>query len=298
MRLLSGVLVGSASAAPRAAGLDSQEVAAATNILDTIGITRTATPERTTQIRGGYSFKGDEMPESGQWLHPDRTRSTTSRCGCPTRPGIKPNFASFTGKTYTLDPADHKAYPKLHFFGTTADGAGGGTFTLLYTDNTTAHGHRELRRLVRGRHGTGAHRDRPAQRPEHDHGLRRRAAARSSTSGRQPAADEAAPGLADAAGTNSGGNVRAYLMALTLEEPGGSFEMPDLDRASTRSRTTTPRRSPRPMSSVSPTAERLAHDRAADHAHGHRRDRRLGRRADPVPDQRRARRSSTRARST
>ncbi len=28
--------------------------------------------------------------------------------------------------------------------------------------------------------------------------------------------------------TNAGGNVRAYLMAMTLEEPGGSFEMPDL----------------------------------------------------------------------
>ena len=67
--ILSGVLVGSASAAPRAAGLDSQEVAAATNILDTIGITRTATRAK-TQIRGGYSFKGDEMPESGRVATP------------------------------------------------------------------------------------------------------------------------------------------------------------------------------------------------------------------------------------
>jgi hypothetical protein len=225
--ILSCVLVGSASAAPRVVGVDSQEVAPATNILDTIGITRTATRAK-TQIRGGYSFKGDEMPESGRVATPGQDAVDDVPLRMPDTSGDLPNFASFTGKTYTLDPADHKAYSKLHFFGTTADGAGGGTFTLLYTDNTTAQ-------------VTVNFADWCAAGTETAHIAIGPLSGRNTTTGsdgarcsifhapvNNPQPTKLLQGWTMPPSTNTGGNVRAYLMAMTLEEPGGSFEMPDL----------------------------------------------------------------------
>lgn len=206
-----------------------QELAAptVTNILDTIGITRTATRAK-SQIRGGYSFKGDEMPTSNTVATPGQDTVDDVPLRMPDTSGDKPNFASFTGKTYTLDPADQKLYSKLHFFGTTADGAGGGTFTLRYTDGTTAQ-------------TTVNFADWCAAGTATAHIAIGPLSGRNTTTGsdgarcsifhapvNNPQPTKTLVGWTMPTSTNAGGNVRAYLMAMTLEEPGGSFEMPDL----------------------------------------------------------------------
>ncbi|MDA0182253.1 DUF1080 domain-containing protein [Solirubrobacter phytolaccae] len=208
-----------------------QELAApaVTNILDTIGITLPAT-RANTQIRGGYSFKGDEMPPSNTVATPGQDALDDVPLRMPDTSGTKANFASFTGKTYTLDPADQKAFTKFHVFGTTADGAGGGTFRFNYTDGTfaditvnfadwcgtpTLPAHIAIGPLS-GRYTTGGSGSDGARCSIFHVPVDNPNPTKKLASWRMPTS------------TNTGGNVRAYLMAMTLEEPGGSFEMPDL----------------------------------------------------------------------
>lgn len=232
--ILLCALVGSAGAAPvREAPLDrenqqtGQELAAATNILDTIGITRTATRAK-SQIRGGYSFKGDEMPESNSIATPGQDTADDVPLRMPDTSGDLPNFASFTGKVFDLDPADHKLYSRLHFFGTTADGAGGGTFTLRYTDGTTAPVTVNFADWCQ-----------PPAAPSHY--AIGPLSGRNTTTGsdgapcsifhiavNNPQPTKQLAGWTMPPSTNAGGNIRAYLMAMTLEEPSGAFETPDL----------------------------------------------------------------------
>ena len=83
----------------------------------------------------------------------------------PDTGGEVPNLAEFRGQTLTLRAADQQVYSKIHFFGTTADGSGGGNFMLRFSDDTHADGQRRRSRLVRqpGRHGRPPRRDRPAE---------------------------------------------------------------------------------------------------------------------------------------
>ena len=55
----------------------------------------------------------------------------------PDTSGNLPNLAAFGGQTLTLAADDRKGYTRIHFFGTTADGSGGGDFLLTYSDGST-----------------------------------------------------------------------------------------------------------------------------------------------------------------
>jgi hypothetical protein len=131
----------------------------------------------------------------------------------------------------TLRAEDQKPYAKLHFFGTTTDGGpAGGTFTLTYDDNSTAtvnvqwpdwcasgnaNAHFAIGPLSQRYRVTGSDGARcgiyhyPVTNPHPDRKL---------VSVTLPASTSG----------STGANTQAYLMALTLEEPTGLFEMPDL----------------------------------------------------------------------
>ena len=228
------------------------------------------------------------MPPSGTVGTPPDDAADDVPLRMPDTSGTKPNLAEFRGQTLTLDPADQKNFTKLHFFGTTADGSGGGTFTLKYDtgpDQTVAVAFADWCATPTA---AGAHRDRPADPALPDDRRRRCALLDLPRRDRQSGADAQArlghaaagddrrrhrhPGVPD--GAHARGGRRAPTRCPT--SPG-----------STSSRTTTPRPSPTSRSAGEPSARRLVHDRAADHDHRHRRGRRLRRRADPVPDQRR-----------
>ena len=55
----------------------------------------------------------------------------------PDTTGNEPNFAAFQGQMLTLREEDRGNYTRIHFFGTTADGSGGGDFLLTYDDGST-----------------------------------------------------------------------------------------------------------------------------------------------------------------
>ena len=138
------------------------------------------------------------------------------------------NLAEYRGQTLTLDPADQKNYAKLHLFGTTADGTGTGTYTFKYetgADTTasvtfpdwcgsvTPPAHIAIGPLS-GRYT-----------PTGSDGAR--------CSIYHVALDNPAPTRKLVAvqlppNTTPAGNARSYLMALTLEDAQGNFEMPNL----------------------------------------------------------------------
>ena len=158
-----------------------QELAAATNIFTTIGITR-ANTRANGQIRGGWTFIGEEMPPSGTVGVAPNDAADDVPVRMPDTTGTVANLAEYRGQTLTLDPADQKNYTKLHFFGTTADGTGTGTYTFKYDDGRGRDRVGHVPGLVRHGHAAGAHRDRPAQRPLHADGRPTARAARSTTS--------------------------------------------------------------------------------------------------------------------
>ena len=113
--------------------------AEAANLFDTVGITNTAN-RANSQINGNppYSLPAEPMPASGSIV---LTSPQDSQDDVPFRmpdtTGVKPNFAGFRGQSLTLKADIQKPYTRIHFFGTTADGSGGGNVTLRFADNTT-----------------------------------------------------------------------------------------------------------------------------------------------------------------
>lgn len=202
--------------------------AAAPSVLDTIGITRPDTRAK-SEINGGYSFKGDLMPASESVTEGPNDTVDDVPLRMPDTTGNEDNFAGFNGQTLELSAGQQRKYTKLHFFGTTADGAGSGDFTLIYTDDSretvtvgfadwcqgaSAGSHIAIGPIPGRYTRTGEDGapcsifHRPVDNPHPDRTLK---------SVKLPAS------------TTGGGVIRAYLMALTLEEEGSGFRMPYLD---------------------------------------------------------------------
>ena len=55
----------------------------------------------------------------------------------PDTTGNRSNLAAYRGQPFTIKADQQKAYTALHFFGTSADGTGGGTYTLRFADGTS-----------------------------------------------------------------------------------------------------------------------------------------------------------------
>ena len=219
---------GSTVFSPAACVGERQAVAAAPSILDAIGITRPDT-RADSDINGGYSFKGDLMPASKSVTEGPNDTEDDVPLRMPDTTGTVPNFAGFNGQTLELAAGMQRQYERLHFFGTTADGAGGGDFTLIYADDSKATvnvsfadwcqsasaGSHIAIGPIPGRYtetgDDGApcsifHR--PIDNPHKDRVLK---------------AVQLPPD------TDANDPIRAYLMALTLEEAGSTFRMPYLD---------------------------------------------------------------------
>lgn len=204
--------------------------AGAADLFTTIGITRSETRQN-SQINGNppYSLPAEEMPPSGTVGVPPDDSADDVPLRMPDTSGTKPNLAEFRGQTLTLVDAHQRNFSKLHFFGTTADGSGGGTFTLKYdtgADQTVAVSfpdwcgsatpptHIAIGPLTKRWRVTG---EDGARCSIYHVALDNPAPTRKLVSVTLPPA------------TSGGGTAtRAYLMALTLEEAAGNFVMPDL----------------------------------------------------------------------
>jgi hypothetical protein len=200
-------------------------------LFTTVGITSNA-QRQFSQINGNppYSLPAEEMPTSGTVVTPPADASDDVPMRMPDTSGTKPNLADFRGQTLTLDPSDQKNYTKLHFFGTTADGTGGGTFTLKYDTgadatvavtfaawcgSATAPVHVAIGPLSQRYRATGN--SDGARCSIYHVAIDNPAPTRKLVSVQLPPAT-----------TGGGTATRAYLMGLTLEEPGNTFETPDL----------------------------------------------------------------------
>lgn len=199
------------------------------SIFNAIGITRPETRQN-TNIRGGYSFKGDLMPASESVTEGPNDSADDVPLRMPDTTGTKPNFAGFNGQTLDLPQAYQQKYSKLHFFGTTADGAGGGTFTLNYVEGGSstvtinypdwcqggnANAHIAIG-PVPGRYTSGGSGSDGANCSIFHYPVN------------NPEPTKTLKSVVLPNGTNAGGNIRAYLMALTFEEADGGFRMPNL----------------------------------------------------------------------
>jgi hypothetical protein len=192
------------------------------NLFTTIGITTEATRDN-SGIRGPYSLPAEEMPPSRTVGVPPNDVQDDVPLRMPDTTGNLPNLAAFEGQVLTLRPEDQKNYAKIHFFGTSADGSGGGNFTLNYEGGATqtvavsfpdwcSSGHWAI--------GPLSKRWRPG------------------TSDGAPCGIFHVPANADPTkkllsvtfppNTASGPPEVAYLMSLTLEQPDGGFELPDM----------------------------------------------------------------------
>jgi hypothetical protein len=201
------------------------------NLFTTIGITEFANRDR-SEIRGPYSFPAQEMPPSGTRGPAPEDTFDEVPVRMPDTSGLVSNLAAFRGQTLPLRAADQRIYSKIHFFGTTADGNGGGDFLLRFSDGsqqivpvafndwcqaaTTPSLHVAI--------GPLSQRHRPS--PNNSDGARCSifhvpadvAGGKTLTSVTLPRGTT----------SGSGGNRVAYLMGLTLEEPNGGFRSPDL----------------------------------------------------------------------
>lgn len=214
-----------------------KQLAEVQDIFDTIGITTEAN-RGNAQIYGNpspYAYIAETMPPSRSVGVPGDDTFDDVPVRMPDTRGVVPNLASFAGQEFVLPEAQRKAYSKIHYFGSTTDAAGGqpsgGEFTLTFADGTTetvlvrfrdwvqtggdANDHIAITSAGRytrtGTQGTPFHIfHRPIAVSEANRG-------KVLTSIKLP--PNSTPGNA---------NTRAYLMALTLEEAGGTFEMPIL----------------------------------------------------------------------
>ena len=204
----------------------------AASLFTTVGITSSG-QRQFSQINGNptpYSLPAEEMPSSGTVVTPPADASDDVPLRMPDTSGTKANLADFRGQTLTLDPSDQKNYTKLHFFGTTADGTGGGTFTLKYDTgadatvavtfadwcgSATAPVHVAIGPFTQRYRTTGSD---TARCSIYHVAIDNPAPTRKLVAVQLPPAT-----------TGGGAATRAYLMALTLEEVGNNnFETPDL----------------------------------------------------------------------
>ncbi len=203
-----------------------------TNLFDTIGITRSET-RGNSGIFGeptNYSLPSEEMPPSRTVGPGPDDEADDVPLRMPDTSGNVPNLAAFHGQTLTLRPEDQKPYSKIHLFGMTTDGGpAGGDFVLRYSDNSTQSIRVDFRDWCNQQ-----------DTPEH-HVAIGPLTQRYRTVGEDgaPCSIYHVPKTAQAAktlvsvtlpSTTTPGDppIQGYLMALTLEEPSGLFEMPDL----------------------------------------------------------------------
>jgi PKD repeat protein len=203
-----------------------------TSLFDTIGITRSETRQN-SGIFGeptNYSLPAEEMPPSRTVGPGPDDDFDAVPLRMPDTSGNVPNLAAFHGQTLTLRPEDQKAYSKIHFFGMTTDGGpAGGDFVLRYSDNSTQTIPVQFRDWCQQQDSAAHH---VAIGP-----LSQRY--RTEGSDGAPCSIFHVPKDAQAGKTlvsvtlpssTTPGEppIQSYLMALTLEEPTGLFEMADL----------------------------------------------------------------------
>ncbi|MGH2947889.1 MAG: OmpL47-type beta-barrel domain-containing protein, partial [Solirubrobacteraceae bacterium] len=198
------------------------------NIFTTIGITEEGNKQNSA-IRGPYSLPAEEMPPSRQIVIPPDDDEDDVPLRMPNTSGTVANLAEFRGQTLTLREEDRGVFPRVHFFGTTADGSGGGDFTLSYSDGTsetvnvffpdwcqmgtTDEHHPAI--------GPLSHRHTPTGQDGAPCGVFHMPA---DGLPEKTLVSVTLPPSTD----GSGGNTRSYLMALTLETADGDFVTPDL----------------------------------------------------------------------
>ena len=206
------------------------------NIFDTIGITQADT-RANGQINGTpqkYSYVAEQMPPSRSVGIPGNDEDAVDDVPLrmPDTRGNVANLASFAGQEYFFTSAQRKAYSELHFFGTATDAGqnpAGGDFTLTFADGSTEKVNVLFRDWVQGNGSAGDH---PAV-----------VADRVTTSGTLSGPFSIFHVTKPISAANRGkvltsiklppdsgrtGTVRAYLMALTLTDAEGAFEMPIL----------------------------------------------------------------------
>jgi hypothetical protein len=192
------------------------------NLFTTIGITSEETRDN-SGIRGPYSLQAEDMPPSRSVLAPEDDVTDDVPLRMPDTSGNLPNLAAFEGQALALAADDRKAYTRIHFFGMTADGSGGGDFLLTYTDGSTQTVTVSFPDWCQSGHwaiGPGDGRWTPTGSDTAPCGIFHVPA--EIDEGKTLASVQLPPE------TDAGGNTVAYLMALTLELPDGSFELPDL----------------------------------------------------------------------
>ena len=239
--VLGGCMIGALALPPVASAQD-------VSLFTTIGITQPGTSGK-SQISGGYSFRGQEMPASGAIVTPpnDATDDVTLRM--PDTSGNVANLAAFRGQELELRETERGAYSRIHFFGTTTDGGpAGGAFTFVYDDGTRTPATVQFRDWCAPQDTAAHHSAIGPQSGRNTPG---------GGDGARCAIFHVPIGLAAGktlsavvfppSTTPAGGAIQSYLMALTLERADGSFVHPDLgaaplvDRAAPR---TTARLSP------------------------------------------------------
>src|SRR5215210_1204228 len=194
------------------------------NLFTTIGITTLETRDN-SGIRGPYSLPAEEMPPSRTVGPAPSDAQDDIPLRMPDTTGNLPNLAAFQGQTLTLRPEDQKPFTRIHFFGMTADGSGGGDFVLTYADGTTqtvavsfpdwcSSGHWAI--------GPLSKRWRPGTQDGAPCGIFHVPA--DIDESKQLVSVKLPPST-----SGTGGNTVAYLMALTLERPdNGGFTLPDI----------------------------------------------------------------------
>jgi hypothetical protein len=201
------------------------------NLFTTIGITRSET-RANSQIAGNppYSLPAEEMPPSRTVGAPPDDDFDNVPLRMPDTSGNLPNLAAFRGQVLTLRPEAKKQYSKIHFFGTTTDGGpAGGVFVLRYSDDTTQSIQVQFRDWCN-----------PQDSAAHHVAIGPLSQRYRTTGGdtaqcaifHVPANAQAGKTLVSVTfpATTTPGDppIQGYLMALTLEQSDGVFEMPDL----------------------------------------------------------------------
>jgi hypothetical protein len=192
------------------------------SLFTTIGIT-TQDTRADSGINGGYSLPAEEMPTSRTVVVPPDDDDDDVPLRMPDTSGIEPNLAAFNGQTLTLGADDRRGYTRIHFFGMTADGSSGGSFLLTYTDGSTQSIAVSFPDWCQDGHwaiGPLSKRWTPGGQDGAPCGIFHFPA--EIDEGKQLASVKLPPSTA------AGPPTVSYLMSLTLEEPDGEFELPDL----------------------------------------------------------------------
>jgi beta-xylosidase len=208
------------------------------NIFDTIGIT-TAENRANAQIHGTpykYAYIAEQMPPSRSVGVPGDDEFDDVPLRMPDTRGVVPNLASMNGQELFLPEAQRQAYSRLHFFGATTDAQNGqpagGDFTLTFADGTTETVTVRFRDWAAS---GGTEADHPAitTNPRYTtqgtqgnidfHIFHKPMTISAANRGKVLTSIKLPPSA-----TPGSAVTEAYLMALTLEDAEGGFEMPIL----------------------------------------------------------------------